>query len=104
MEEKLRELGQLVAEIADINHSLALLGWDQQVFMPPGGAEERGYMMGTLGKIAHEKFTSDEMGKLLADLKTYLPGLDSDSENYRLISVTAKDYEKATCVPPEFIA
>jgi carboxypeptidase Taq len=103
MQEQLAKLKELVAEVADINHSLALLNWDQQVFMPPGGSEERGYMMGTLGKIAHEKFTSDEMGKLLDDLKKHLPELDPNSDEYRIISVTAKDYEKSTCVPAEFI-
>jgi carboxypeptidase Taq len=104
MQEQFGKLKELVAEVADINHSLGLLGWDQQVFMPSGGAEERGYMMGTLGKIAHEKFTSDEMGKLLDDLKKHLPELDPDSNEYRVISVTARDYEKSTCVPSEFIA
>ena len=104
MQEQFGKLKELVAEVADINHSIALLGWDQQVFMPPGGAEERGHMMGTLGKIAHEKFTSDEMGTLLADLKGHLPEFDRDSETYRIISVTARDYEKSTCVPSEFIA
>ena len=103
MEEKLNRLRELVSEVADINHSLALLGWDQQVFMPPGGAEERGYMIGTLGKIVHEKFTSDEVGRLLDDLKKFLPDIDSDSEAYRIISVTAKDYDRATCVPTDFI-
>ena len=71
MQEKLQKLTELVSEVADIQHSIALLGWDQQVYMPSGGAQERGYMMGTLGKLAHEKFTSDEMGNLLADLKKY---------------------------------
>ncbi len=103
MEEKLRKLMELVAEITDINHSIALLGWDQQVFMPLGGAEERGYMMGTLGKIAHEKLLSEEMGTILADLKKYLPELDPDSENYRIISVTATDYAKTISVPSAFI-
>jgi len=103
MQEKLRKLAELISEIVDIQHSIALLGWDQQVYMPSGGAEERGYMMGTLGKIAHEKFTSDEMGKLLGELNKYLPDLDPDSENYRIISVTSKDYEKTTRVPSSFI-
>ena len=93
-----------MAEVADINHSIALLGWDQQVYMPAGGAEERGYMMGTLGKIAHEKFVSDEMGELLEDLKGFLPELDPDSENYRIISVTARDFDKTRCVPSAFIS
>ncbi len=103
MEEKLQKLKELMAEVADLGHANALLGWDQQVYMPPGGAEERGYMTGTIGKIMHEKFTSDEMGLLLDDLKKYLPELDPDGETYRIISVTSRDYDKATCVPSSFI-
>ncbi len=104
MKEKLRKLKDLVSEIADINHSIALLSWDQQVYMPLRAADERGFMIGTLGKIAHEKFTSDEVGTLLEDLKRYLPDLDPDGEEYRIITVTARDYEKNGCVPSSFIS
>ncbi len=53
-----------------------MLGWDQQTYMPRAGAEARGQQMGTLGKIAHEKFTSDKVGKLLDELKdAYPPGI-----------------------------
>ena len=103
MQAQFEKLKELSAEIADLNHSMALLGWDQQVYMPSGGAEERGYMLGTLGKIAHEKFTSPEMGRLLDELKKELPQLDPDGEMYRIIAVTAKDYDKATRVPGSFI-
>ena len=103
MEENLQKLTNLMAEITDIYHSLALLSWDQQVYMPVGGASERGRMIGTLGKIAHEKFVSDEMGSLLADLKKYLPDLDQDSEAYRIIDITSQDFEKTVCVPSSFI-
>ncbi len=103
MEEHLQKLSNLMAEITDIYHSLALLSWDQQVYMPTGGASERGKMMGTLGKIAHEKFLSEEMGSLLAILKKFLPELDPDSEAYRIIDVTAQDFEKTVCVPSSFV-
>lgn len=103
MNETYHQLKTRLAEIADLNHAAALIGWDQQVYMPPGAAEEHGNMLGTLGKIAHEKFTSDELGKLIEALKQELPGLDPDSEEYRLIKVTAKDYDQATRVPADFI-
>ncbi|PWH16608.1 MAG: carboxypeptidase [Anaerolineae bacterium] len=103
MNETYHQLKARLAEIADLNHAAALIGWDQQVYMPPAAAEEHGNMLGTLGKIAHEKFTSDEMGKLLEELKKELPNLDPDSEEYRLIKVTAKDYDRATCVPADFV-
>jgi carboxypeptidase Taq len=104
MNEKYTKLTELIAEAQNINHCAALIGWDQQTYMPPGAAEERGHMMATLARVAHEMFVSDEIGKLLADLKKELPGLDSDSEEYRIIKVTARDYEKETCVPGEFVA
>jgi carboxypeptidase Taq len=103
MNEKYNLLMERMAEIADLRHAAALIGWDQQVYMPPGAAEEHGSMLGTLDKIAHEKFTSDEVGKLLDDLKGELSNLDPDSEEYRIIKVTAKDYEKATRVPAAFL-
>ena len=103
MEEKLQKLTELMAEITDIYHSLALLSWDQQVYMPQGGAVEHGNMIGTLGKIAHEKFTCDEMGQLLDDLRKFLPELDPDSESYRIIDITAQDYDKTVCVPSSFV-
>lgn len=103
MKEKLRKLTELVAEIVDINHSIALLGWDQQVFMPSGAAEERGYMIGSLAKSVHEKLASKEMGILLDDLKKFLPDLDPDGEIYRLIYVTARDYEKNKWLPVKFV-
>jgi carboxypeptidase Taq len=104
MNEKYTKLHELIAEVVNINHSAALLGWDQQTYMPPGAAEERGYMRATLAKLSHDKFTSDEIGSLLADLKKELPNLDPDSEEYRIIKVTARDYEKETRVPGEFVA
>lgn len=103
MQEKINKLSELMAEIVDIHHAMELLEWDQQVYMPSGGAQSRGLELGTLGKIAHEKFTSDEIGILLEELTGYLPELDPDSENYRIIKVTAREFEKTSRVPSDFI-
>jgi carboxypeptidase Taq len=103
MNEKYNQLKAILAEIADLNHAAALIGWDQQVYMPEGAAEEHGNMLGTLGKIAHEKFVSEEVGRLLEDLKRELPSLDPQSDEYRLIRSAARDYDKETRVPSEFI-
>ncbi len=104
MSQKLEQLKSILAEVADLNNASALLGWDQQTYMPEGGAEARGNQLGTLQKIAHEKFTSPEVGQLLADLKTELAGADPDSDDARLIKVTQHDYDQATRVPPAFVA
>jgi Zn-dependent M32 family carboxypeptidase len=42
MEKKLQELKLRLAEIYDLAHVGALLGWDEATYMPPGGAPARG--------------------------------------------------------------
>jgi Zn-dependent M32 family carboxypeptidase len=36
MEEKLKRLRELLAEVANLHAASALLNWDQQVYMPEG--------------------------------------------------------------------
>ncbi len=99
---RLDQLKELLGEIADLNAAAAVLGWDQNTYMPPGGAEARGHQLATLSKIAHLKFTSPETGKLIEEIQK--EGLDPDSDDAALVRVVAREYEKATRVPPEFVA
>lgn len=102
MSEKLDQLKEILGEVSDIYAAASVLGWDQQVSMPPGGNDARGQQLGTLGKVAHEKATSDEVGKLLQDLKRELP--NDDSDDAALIRLTARNYDKATRVPSSFVS
>ena len=102
MSEKLNQLKEILGEVSDLNHAASVLGWDQQVNMPPAGGEARGQHLATLGKISHQKSTADEVGKLLDDLKQEFAG--SDSDDVALVRVAARDYDKATRVPSEFVA
>ena len=104
MEEKLNQFKQLLAQIADLGRANALLGWDQQVNMPRGGAEDRGDILATIAGLTHERFTSDEMGKLLQELKPLAEKMDPESDDACLILRTAHDYEKNTRVPTEMVA
>ena len=102
MGEKLSKLKELLGEVSDLNKAASVLSWDQQVNMPPGGSEGRGQQLATLGKIAQEKFTADEIGKLLDDLKQEYA--DGDSDDAAMIRVAARNYAKAIRVPAEFVA
>ncbi len=104
MEEKLKQLKEKLAVVADLQAAAALLGWDQQTYMPPGGAEDRGHALGTLARLAHEHFTADEIGSLLGDLEPYAASLDADSDEACLIRVTRHAFDKETKVPAEKVA
>ena len=102
-ETKLDQLKEILGEVADLNAVGSLLGWDQQTYMPRGGAEVRGYQLATIGKIAHQKFTSEQVGKLLEELKPAMAGMDPDSDERRLVKVTTRLYEKEVKVPTEWV-
>jgi carboxypeptidase Taq len=102
MSEKLNQLKELLGEVDDISKAAAILEWDQQVNMPPGGNDARGQQLATLSKIAQEKFITDEIGGLLEDLKAEYAG--SDSDDAVMVRVAARDYDKAKRVPPSFIS
>ena len=102
MSEKLEQLKEKLGEVEDISRAASVLSWDQQVNMPPGGHEARGQQLATLSKIAQEKFITDEVGRLIDDLKQELNGADTDET--ALLRVAARNYDKAKRVPPSFVA
>ena len=102
MSEALGQLKEILGEVSDLHHAAAVLEWDQQVSMPPGGSEARGQQLGTLAKIAHEKSTSEETGRLLQTLRQEFAGGDSDEA--ALVRVASRNYDKSTRVPSSFIS
>jgi len=99
VEPKFLEIKGRLAEIHDLNKIGWVLGWDQRTMMPPKGAAVRAEQLATIGRVAHEKFTSDEVGRLLEDLRPYEESLPYDSDEASLIRVARRDWEKARRVP-----
>jgi carboxypeptidase Taq len=90
-----------VSEIEDLERTSSLLGWDQQVKMPPGGSGVRAEQLATIDRISHEALTSDEMGRLLDKLSGFEESQPYDSYEASLIRLVRRDWEKARRVPAE---
>jgi carboxypeptidase Taq len=99
MSDPLTELRERLAEIADLNAAGGLLGWDQQTMMPERAAPQRAEQLGTLGKLIHECFTDDAIGRLLDAARP-----EPDSVDEALVRVTRRDWDKARRVPSELAA
>lgn len=104
MDDRLNKLKSLLAEVADIGNAEALLSWDQQTYMPKGGGEARGHQLATLTKIAHEKFTGGEVGRLLGELEKEYGEAPADSETGALLRLTRHDYDRKCRVPADFVS
>ena len=57
----------------------ALLGWDEQTYLPRGGATYRGDQMALLAGLGHERATDPALGDLLNDVDGY--ALNDDPES-----------------------
>jgi carboxypeptidase Taq len=99
----LQRLRALLGEIEDLKKVDSLLGWDQRVNMPPGGAETRGQQQATVGRLAHERQTSAELGRLLEALRRDAASMDPDGIDARLITAASRDFDRAVRVPASHV-
>lgn len=104
MSAKFDELKSRLGEIYDLSAAGAVLGWDQQTYMPPGGAEARAMQLSTIRKTTHNWFVSDEIGQLLEELEAELAGADYDSFEASLVRVTRRLYDRERKLPAELVA
>lgn len=97
-------LKSLKARLADVNAlgcAARIMDWDQQTYMPPGGADARAEHVSLLGRMAHERFTSDELRKALDKARGEV---DVNSDDGALIRVVTRDLDLATKLPSDFVA
>jgi len=100
MNNNYNKLKSKLEKIADLNNAISVLHWDQEVNLPENATSIRSRQLATLSGIAHQQFTSTEIGDLLNELNTK-NGLD---ERQRVnINETIKDYEKLKKLPTVFV-
>ena len=102
-EADLAELKRHLQAIDDLRRAAAVLNWDQATYMPSGGAEARGRQLALLSRLAHERLTDPNVGRLLESLAPWAETQATDSNAAALVRVTRRDYARATRVPSAFI-
>src|SRR6185295_4725131 len=77
-----------------------LLGWDEQVNLPPGGAEQRANQQAALAESQHAAASDPQLGTALASLEA----ASGTSEDQRVVMKQGrKDYDRATKLPADFV-
>ncbi len=101
---KLELLKRRLTEISDLRAASAVLGWDQQTFMPAEGGTARAEQLATLERLAHELFIAPITGELLEGAKIETNRKDYDSFESSLVRVSEREYKKARRVPAELVS
>ena len=104
MSDPVSALREHLAPIEDLKAAAAVLSWDQETFMPDGGAEARAQQLSTLQSMAHERFVADETGELLDRAAEATADADPLDDDAALVRVTRRDYERARRVPSSLVA
>jgi carboxypeptidase Taq len=104
MNDAVSALRDHLAPINDLESAAAVLAWDQETFMPDGGAEARAHQLSTLQSLAHEQFVADETGELLDRAEEETKKADPLDDGPSLVRVTRRDYERARRVPSALVA
>lgn len=100
----LQDLRAHLATIMDIRSAAAVLRWDQETYMPPGGAAARAEVLATLSRSAHEHLVCARTQALLDAGHPQVERLEPDSDDAALIRVTRRDFDRARKLPNDFVA
>ena len=96
-------LQQLKARLADV-HNLAMaeavLGWDQETYMPPGGVSARAETRATLAKLSHQLLVSDETAQLLENAERDGGNGEDDAA---ILRIARREFSRATKTPAELV-
>jgi len=93
------ELVQRSRETSLLGSCSAVLGWDEQTYMPEGAAAHRGEQMALLAGLAHERATAPRMGELLEALTSSSLASEADSIEAANIRQLKRDYDRRTKLP-----
>ena len=94
------EYTTILRNAADNNYAVAVLGWDQEVNMPPKGAAIRGRQLATLASQAHSLLTSQHLETILKQLADSEELAANEKNNVRL---SLLDFEKNKKIPAAFV-
>jgi carboxypeptidase Taq len=90
-------------DVATLGSIGSVLGWDQETYMPAGGAALRGDQAGLMARLVHERATSARVGDLLAACEAD-GAVMGDGASAANVREARRDYDRATKLPTELVA
>ena len=99
MASSISALKERLYDINALNSAAGIMGWDQQTYMPRGGAAARAEHLGILSRMAHEQFTADQTGKLIDE-----SAVSAEGDDGAMVRRVKRDFDLATKIPSDLVA
>lgn len=97
------ELTDRLKQGALLESCASVLGWDEQTYMPPGGAEHRANQLSLLAGLCHDRATAPEIGQLLSEIEGTALVVQSDSPVAANVREARRDFDRATKLPRRLV-
>ncbi|MHA1488898.1 MAG: carboxypeptidase M32 [Promethearchaeota archaeon] len=96
----IKELREHFTKLKRLEYILALLGWDQQVYMPKGAVKARAEQIALIKGMIHKKLISPKTGKMISNAEKLknLNLIDS-----AILREAKREYEQAIKLPMELV-
>jgi carboxypeptidase Taq len=96
-----QDLEQRFHRLQALSEAEDVIGWDQRVMMPPGGAEARAEQQATLGAVIHGIETAPEIGDLLSSA-----GADNSLDDWQRANLREMNrrWVRQAAIPGDLVA
>jgi len=96
------ELKTVMHKVADLGAATAVLGWDQETYMPDGAVASRSEQMATLSTLLHHYMTNDKAQEAVAGSSAYVSELSAREK--LVVSTFVKDHERSLKMPSDLVS
>jgi carboxypeptidase Taq len=96
-----RQLEEFSTQFRHLRALVALAGWDQETYMPPGAAQRRAAQLATAQKLLHRHMNSTVARRLALRAHQILPLLPERKQ--RIVSCFLREYRRYTALPEQLL-
>ncbi len=98
-----QRLSDYLRECATLHAVGNVLGWDQETYMPSGGASSRAEHAALIARLHHERVSDPKLGELIAGCESEL---DVSQETIEAANVreARRDYDRRTKIPADLVS
>jgi carboxypeptidase Taq len=102
-EQAYTELTERLQAGALLESCASVLGWDEQTYMPPGGAAHRANQLSLLAGMCHERSTAPVIGELLSELESSTLTHETTLAVAANVREARRDYDRTTKLPRRLV-
>lgn len=99
----IEKLKEELLELYHLNSAVAVLHWDQEVYMPKKGSVRRAKTIAEMSGLIHNKFTAPFFGRLIRAAKKEADQGKINSEDACIVREVWREYSRAKKLPVEFV-